>query len=43
MAHPNVQLLSLTLLTVLLTGSAIGTADPGFKSAITNKGLDYGE
>ena len=42
MAHANFQLLSLTLLTVFLTGLAIGT-DPGFRTTITNKGLDYGK
>lgn len=34
--------LTLTLLAALLAGLATGT-DPGFKSIITNKGLDYGE
>ena len=34
--------LTLTLLAALLAGLATGI-DPGFKSIITNKGLDYGE
>ena len=33
---------TLTLLATLLTGFATGT-DPGFRSTITNKELDYGE